>query len=88
MHEIKWNAWVGIRDMISQDTACFSNDRTWSEEGDQWSQCPSVIYVIHKLCVLCSMRPGSHKVDSQAAGDGGSHEQNVNTEYGINYKRM
>ena len=47
-----------------------------------------MIYVICKLCVLCSMLPGSHKVDPQAAGDGGSHEQNVNTDCGMNCKRM
>ena len=47
-----------------------------------------MLYVIHKLCVPCSMHPGSHKVGSQDAGDVGSHEQNVNTGYGIKYKRM
>ena len=89
---IKWHEWItrffvqpvvtGIHEVIAQYTACFSNDRTWSEEGDQRSQCPSVIYVSHELCVLCSKPPGSHKVGSQVERDVGSEEQNVNTDYG------
>ena len=70
---------------ISRSGHClFCNDRTWSEDGDPWSRCPSVIYVVCKLCVQCSVLPGSHKVGPQAAGHGGSHEQNVNTDHGIN----
>ena len=40
--------------------------------------------MVCKLCVQCSVLPGSHKVGPQAAGHGGSHEQNVNTDHGIN----
>ena len=62
----------------------FFNDRMWSEDGDPRSRCPSVINVVCKLCVQCSVLPGSHKVGPQAAGHGGSHEQNVNTDHGVN----
>ena len=40
--------------------------------------------MVCKLCVQCSVLPGSHKVGPQAAGHGGSHEQNVNSDHGIN----
>ena len=62
----------------------FFNDRMWSEDGDPRSRCPSVINVVCKLCVQCSVLSGSHKVGPQAAGHGGSHEQNVNTDQSIN----